>query len=340
MMPNGYETENLLRQITELTSMVQSLQTALGEKNKQAGNSASNSTRRTASRKKTNAGSKTVYPIKDPEDIRKLHSYLLEQAHNAPTPHKAFLAYRNWLYFALGINLGLRGGDICELTWDEVVDCSSYDPATRTCSFLDGEYTYLRAEKTGKVTRLVYNSEARKVILDYLNWTGIIPSPGLPVFPSNKTTGTSQANVTGHVDCDNLGRILKQAAIAVGIPYNVCSHTLRKTFGYFLYKATGDLHTLQYIFGHSSEKITLAYIGITDEKIAQAYEQKPDTGLYGESEKQSDGDNCKVVSFPRARDTAFDHSSSIDTMEVKSYSERNFSLVGKQRYTAGHQFAL
>lgn len=96
-MPDVHDTENLLRQITELTSMVQSLQTALGEKNKQAGNSASNSTRRTASRKKTNAGSKTVYPIKDPEDIRKLHNYLLEQAHNAPTQHKAFLAYRNWL---------------------------------------------------------------------------------------------------------------------------------------------------------------------------------------------------------------------------------------------------
>ena len=43
------------------------------------------------------------------------------------------------------------------------------------------------------------------------------------------------------------------------------THTLRKTFGYMYYKQTHDIAMLQQLFNHSSEKITLAYIGITDD---------------------------------------------------------------------------
>ena len=230
-------------------------------------------------RKQINAGSKTVYPIKSKDDIARMHAYLLRKAYDAPTPHKAGLAYRNWLYWALGINLGLRGGDICELTWDKVVDCATYSPDTRECRILDDEHLYINAEKTGKVTRLVYNPEAREAIAYYLKQTGVVPTPGQPVFASSKESGTSEARVSGHIDCDNLGRIIKQAARAVGIGYNVCSHTLRKTFGYFFYQSTGDLAALQYIFGHSSSQITLRYIGITDETVTEAYGKKAYTGF-------------------------------------------------------------
>lgn len=49
--------------------------------------------------------------------------------------------------------------------------------------------------------------------------------------------------------------------------YNVGTHTLRKTFGYYLYNLSKlNLPILMEIFNHSSERITLAYIGITQER--------------------------------------------------------------------------
>lgn len=60
--------------------------------------------------------------------------------------------------------------------------------------------------------------------------------------------------------------IIKQACNACGI-YNVGTHTPRKTFGLFLYEQSEkNIGMLMDIFNHSSENITLRYIGITQEK--------------------------------------------------------------------------
>lgn len=45
------------------------------------------------------------------------------------------------------------------------------------------------------------------------------------------------------------------------------THTMRKTFGYWYYKQSKDIATLQSILNHSHPEITLRYIGITDEEI-------------------------------------------------------------------------
>lgn len=42
---------------------------------------------------------------------------------------------------------------------------------------------------------------------------------------------------------------------------------MRKTFGYWYFKQTKDIATLQMILNHSHPEITLRYIGITDEEI-------------------------------------------------------------------------
>jgi integrase len=50
------------------------------------------------------------------------------------------------------------------------------------------------------------------------------------------------------------------------------THTLRKTFGYHFYLETHDIGLLQELFNHSSPKITLRYIGITQDTVDNAYE--------------------------------------------------------------------
>lgn len=224
--------------------------------------------------------SKTVYPIKDIKQIRAMHRYLLSKAQTAATPTQTKIAFRNWLFFALGINMGYRGGDITELTWDKLVD---YDAATDTYSIRRGDcYNYIVAEKTNKAHLVIINREAENHIDFYLRNMypfGIRPYPNTPVFPSRKKSGTSEATVTGHVDCDAMGRILREAAKAVGITQRICTHSLRKTFGYLMYKETGDLVTLQKLFGHSSPAITLRYIGIDAEELISSCDQKPDTSI-------------------------------------------------------------
>lgn len=46
---------------------------------------------------------------------------------------------------------------------------------------------------------------------------------------------------------------------------NIGSHSMRKTFGYFLYKNKVPIEIIQDLLNHSSQRDTLRYIGITQE---------------------------------------------------------------------------
>lgn len=60
--------------------------------------------------------------------------------------------------------------------------------------------------------------------------------------------------------------IIKRACNACG-EFNIGTHTMRKTFGYFMYKLSrNNIAMLMQIYNHSSEIITLRYIGITREQ--------------------------------------------------------------------------
>lgn len=55
----------------------------------------------------------------------------------------------------------------------------------------------------------------------------------------------------------------------VDMPDGIGTHTMRKTFGYWHYKQFKDVAELQMILNHSHPRITLDYIGITEEQIEQ-----------------------------------------------------------------------
>jgi integrase len=67
-------------------------------------------------------------------------------------------------------------------------------------------------------------------------------------------------------------RILNRAARDCGLD-EIGTHTLRKTFGYHFYKANQNVVMLQQLFNHSSPSITLRYIGITQDEIAEEWEK-------------------------------------------------------------------
>lgn len=197
-----------------------------------------------------------VYPFKKEEQIKAMQRYFLSQMKEATTANKKKQALRNWLWFSLGINIGYRGGDVCQLKWGDVLNPDYF---VKTDA-----YNYVTEEKTGKHRQLIFNEDCKRVISFYLTASRERPDLEDYIFPSQKG---------GHMENKCYGEILKRAAKEVGIPFNVNTHSLRKTFGYRYYKATGDLATLQRLFNHGDSLVTLRYIGIDAELLQAAYER-------------------------------------------------------------------
>ncbi|MCH5476765.1 tyrosine-type recombinase/integrase [Bacillus cereus] len=162
---------------------------------------------------------------------------------------KRALHGRNRLLFVLGINLGLRISDLLEL---KVSDLKDENNKFR-------KYLVVTEKKTQKVRKVTISTTVRKEIKD----AGISEFSEDYIFPSrrgSKPIGRVQAY-----------RILNEAADRAGLS-EIGTHTLRKTFGFHAYKGGASIQTLQKIFNHSSEKVTLHYIGITQDTIDDVYE--------------------------------------------------------------------
>ncbi|MEI5921051.1 tyrosine-type recombinase/integrase [Bacillus albus] len=176
---------------------------------------------------------KEVQPIRNKRDINKM---------------KRALSGRNKLLFVLGINLGLRISDLLSLKASDL-----YNANNRFKSHIE-----LIETKTKKRRKLTISDAVKKEIKD----AGICGYSDDYLFPSRKGS-----KPIGRVQAY---RILNEAADRAGLS-EIGTHTLRKTFGYHAYKGGVDVATLQRIFNHSSEKITLHYIGITQDTIDEVY---------------------------------------------------------------------
>ena len=149
---------------------------------------------------------------------------------------------RNQLLFKLGISTGLRCGDLVALKVEQVKGKSSFK---------------IREGKTQK-ERTVYLDGVMADIADYIE---TLPSDTVYLFPSRKGDG--------HITTTQAYRVITKAGDLIG-NHSIGSHTMRKTFGYTYYNATRDIATLMEIFNHSSQKTTLRYIGMTDERIKES----------------------------------------------------------------------
>lgn len=176
----------------------------------------------------------TVQPIRNKEQIEAM---------------KAALSPRDRLLFVVGINSGLRISDILNL---KVGDIRNQDVIT------------VREQKTRKAKRFRLNGAIKREFNRYLVSLSHQPTDDEYLFQSRK--GTNQP-ITRHTAY----RVLNAAAKKVGITDKIGCHSLRKTFGYHAYKAGVDLSLLQSIFNHSSQAITLRYIGIQQDDIDEVY---------------------------------------------------------------------
>ena len=125
--------------------------------------------------------------------------------------------------------------------------------------------------------------------MKYITETGCDPSEnGYKNHVFTQLTGTHKGNV---ITSDGYRKALKKAAVAVGIEYNVGTHSPRKTFGMvsrMLHPNDYDsMELLQTIYNHSDTKTTKHYIGLTKKKIDQYYDDMGEFfGEYVTGDKQ------------------------------------------------------
>lgn len=172
-----------------------------------------------------------VEPIRDNEKIKEIYQYFQSQNE------------RNALLFIFGIYTGLRISDILNF---RVRDC------------LKKTYS-IREIKTGKQKIYEWNPFLYKELKKYC----LNKDPEEFLFISRKGYNCPITRQRAYT-------IIKDGCNKCGV-YNVGTHTLRKTFGYFLYKQSkNNIAMLMEILNHSSETITLRYIGISQEKSNNA----------------------------------------------------------------------
>lgn len=173
-----------------------------------------------------------VEPIRNKKDVTKVEEYLAKKSK------------RNRLIFAFGINTGLRVSDILALDIKDVKDKTHIE---------------INEKKTGKYKKFPINKKLKPLIKNFIKGR----EDEEPLFLSQKNY---------RLDSSQVYRMINEACAAVGITVNVGTHTMRKTFGYHHYQQFKDVALLQTIFNHASPRVTLIYIGISQDEIDNSYQ--------------------------------------------------------------------
>lgn len=138
-----------------------------------------------------------VDPIRSEKDIKAIRELLSGNA-------------RNHLLFIMGINSGLRTGDLLKL---KVIDVKNMQP---------GDGIKIKEGKTGKQNILVINKAVHKVLQQYLTESNLSDDDYL--FKSRK--GDHPLNIQA------VNAMIKRWTATINLKGNYGANSLRKTWGY------------------------------------------------------------------------------------------------------------
>lgn len=178
-----------------------------------------------------------VQPIRDQHVIKGIKQYLRARS------------MRNYLFFCFGIYSGLRVSDLRMLR----------------VGMVKGTHVTLLEQKNKNRKRFIIHPEIRGDLDRYI--AGKRDDEFL--FPSRQMK--TKSRLKGQpIDRSTAYKMLNEAAQQFGLREIGC-HTLRKTWGYQLYRQDPNtLALLMEMFGHSDPAITLRYIGITQDMMDAA----------------------------------------------------------------------
>lgn len=197
------------------------------------------------------ANKKKVSPIKDIEDVFRILRYLKNKN------------YRDYLLTLFGMCTGLRISDIVVLKIEDVIEVLNKKNGDEV--IVAKEWITIVEEKREYNRKLWLDPLVREELEEYAK--GKLGHEFL--FLSNKDKKNNR-----HISTRHAGRIVKDAAIEVGIKENVATHSLRKTFARQTYDAYDNksegLEVIRKILGHKTVEVTRRYLGIDEEEEVKA----------------------------------------------------------------------
>lgn len=211
---------------------------------------------------------KAAEPIKDINDIDAINEHLLSKGR-----------YRDNLIFTMGINFGLRCGDLLKLKIGHILTAS-------------GDFqsdVILQEEKTDKIRRCFITEavmdaaeayftslQAQKIELNDYLFQSYSHNNSNKYYDVLQAKGQNVSKAEGSsITVCSVERMLKKTVNEeLDIKVHASTHMLRKTFAYHFIMTypvrERAIEMCQKILNHSSPVITMAYAGITDDEIRDA----------------------------------------------------------------------
>jgi len=174
-----------------------------------------------------------VDPIRSQKDIKAILKLLSDNP-------------RDKLLFLMGINNGLRCGDLLKLKVSDVNGMKV------------GESLTIKEGKTGKQNVLVINKPVFEALKSYIEYKK--PEDNEYLFESRKEKRA--------ITIQAVNNKVKRWTSDINLKGNYGAHTLRKTWGYFQRTVYGvGFELICKRFNHSSPSITMRYLGIEDKEV-------------------------------------------------------------------------
>ena len=151
---------------------------------------------------------------------------------------------RDTFLFLIGINTGLRCSDIVKL---------------KIGTLSHSKRPEIIEKKTGK-KRTLFLDNVQDIVRDYIE--GKDDSEW--AFPSSY-------DKSKHITVQNVYKLFKRIDNKLG-GIGFTTHSMRRTFGLWYYRKTKNIYYLMELFNHSSQTITMRYIGLTEDELGDSLE--------------------------------------------------------------------
>lgn len=179
-------------------------------------------------------------PIRDKRQFKALAEYYLKRGQ-----------LRNYTLIIMGSYTALRISDLLRLKWSDVYD--EKQEAFRT-------HITITEKKTGKSKTIALNRH----IIGALRQC-FAHRQGEFIFTNHRKESRAISRVQAW-------RIIRGAAMALGLTGRISCHSLRKTWGYHAW-TSGSVSpvVIMDIYNHSSYEVTRRYLGVVQDDLDRAY---------------------------------------------------------------------
>jgi integrase len=178
-------------------------------------------------------------PIRNPAQVRAFLSFYRKKGQ-----------FRNQVLVAMALHTALRISDVLNVRCEDVYDFSRRR-VLNTITIVE--------KKTGKHKIVALHKTLIKALRAYFPYA----KQGEPLI-KNTRTGNSVSRIQAY-------RLIREAALAVGVPHKIGCHSLRKTFGYHSWVDGTSPVILMEIYNHSNYAVTKRYLGISQDEKNTAY---------------------------------------------------------------------